>query len=228
MLAFTWIASLCFISLVSAGAVQDGTNAQRLARGLPPLRPKRLFEASTVESARRTKRSAPVPAPLGIDYSCNGQDGYAALCCLDFDVGDSPPFSSCQAPTDGTDDSFTCTDEQYTACCTDSACFSPLTVSSYTCPNAPYTIAACCDPMNTNTCSTVTTSTPGGPFEWWVAFLGVLLRCLIIPLAQETHFSIATRTAARMALMQSVMMARLSRRFDVGGIVRYQWGPPLG
>jgi len=46
------------LSVCGAVVVNGNTNAARLARGQPPLRPRVLFDASNVDSAPHAKRSA--------------------------------------------------------------------------------------------------------------------------------------------------------------------------
>jgi len=161
-LCFAILTCSVFVLPVSAWAARSVTNAQRLARGLPPLPPRRLYHASSADSARKAKRSA---APLGVVYSCQGQSGYGGFCCSSYDPNATPQYGGCQASTSGLPNSFTCSNGLYATCCDGSGCVTSSTANSYTCPTSQYPVTACCDTTNTNTCSVANTpAVPGAPF----------------------------------------------------------------
>ncbi|KZO97172.1 hypothetical protein CALVIDRAFT_597877 [Calocera viscosa TUFC12733] len=128
--------------------VHAETNAARLALGLPPLRPKRLYAGTPVDTARKSKRSL---APLGTQYFC---DFSIQPECCDNQVSDGDggfTYTGCTA-TSSANNPFTCTDSQYALCANGDTPFFATTFATYQCPITPYTVIACCDPENTNDC----------------------------------------------------------------------------
>ncbi|KAJ6455392.1 hydrophobin, partial [Mycena sanguinolenta] len=65
------------------GATRPESNAQRLARGLPPLAPKRRF-SNNFSGAKRT-------APSSTPFSCSPQKNF---CCTTFESASSPVVES--------------------------------------------------------------------------------------------------------------------------------------
>ncbi|KAF7354725.1 hypothetical protein MSAN_01386500 [Mycena sanguinolenta] len=77
--------AFCALSyaISAVGATRPESNAQRLARGLPPLAPKRRF--SNLRSG--AKRTAPSSTP----FSCSPQKNF---CCTTFESASSPAAES--------------------------------------------------------------------------------------------------------------------------------------
>ncbi|KZT51128.1 hypothetical protein CALCODRAFT_503907 [Calocera cornea HHB12733] len=94
-------------------------------------------------------------APEGTQYSCLA--GYQPECCNTFvykpDGGVS--FADCTAIGSPSSPAAIVTshDNQYTLCLNPgNPPFIASTTHSYSCPTAPYTTDACCDPENSNFC----------------------------------------------------------------------------
>ncbi|KZO97173.1 hypothetical protein CALVIDRAFT_597878 [Calocera viscosa TUFC12733] len=135
------------------GAMRDvslrETNAERMARGMLPLPPRNLYLATPVDSARKSRRSM---AATNIQYSCLA--GYQPECCNNqvINPDGSVTWTGC-TNTGSPSSPFTCGDSQYTLCLNPgNPPFIASTTHAYSCPTAPYTTLACCDPENTNDC----------------------------------------------------------------------------
>ncbi|KAF7375104.1 hypothetical protein MSAN_00396800 [Mycena sanguinolenta] len=81
----TTIVSFCALSyaIATVGAARPESNAKRLARGLPPLPPRRRF-SNLRPGAKRT-------APSGTPFSCAPEKNF---CCTSFESASSPAAES--------------------------------------------------------------------------------------------------------------------------------------
>jgi len=79
----TFLAILSSLSLATAVSAKPGTNAERFARGLPPLPPRRIWEQPSPAYAALKPRASP-------QTICPG--GYS-VCCEDIEPASNPIVS---------------------------------------------------------------------------------------------------------------------------------------
>jgi len=139
-LSFSVAFLLTAVSLVSALPAREvDTNAQRLARGLPPLPPKRLYQPARAEDAPVAKRSTS-PAPVAGDvgyFTCDSIFGglYATCCETATTVGIYDPttgdLTGVQPTTCYIDTDMINPNDEYAGDCTDVTAADP-NISGYT------------------------------------------------------------------------------------------------